>query len=72
MDVAEKCSDPVDMASEHEAMFLSIALTHRKPEGPQATGECLWCGGGELAQGRRWCDAECRNEFETHTKTQKR
>lgn len=35
----------------------------RKPEGPAATGRCLFCD-DELDHGMRWCNAECRDLWE--------
>ncbi len=32
-------------------------------EETSATGECLWCG-ETLDNGRRWCNAECRDAWE--------
>lgn len=40
-----------------------IALQMRKPEGPVATGQCLCCL-EPVTAGRRWCNAECRDEWE--------
>lgn len=54
-------SDNLDIASEREELARSVALTARKPEGPAATGRCLYCGQGLVAL--RWCDAECRDEW---------
>lgn len=35
----------------------------RKPEGPSATGRCLNCE-EKLPPGVRWCDADCRTDWE--------
>lgn len=40
-----------------------IALSKRQAEGPQAVGYCLECG-EPLAAGLRWCDADCRDDWE--------
>lgn len=32
-------------------------------KGPEATGHCLNCG-EELADGARWCDADCRDDWQ--------
>ncbi|CAB4124749.1 hypothetical protein UFOVP61_33 [uncultured Caudovirales phage] len=56
-------SDNLDIASEREELARSVALTNRKPEGPAATGECLYCGRGFLNLRLRWCDAECRDAW---------
>ncbi len=46
---------------EREADLLLAAS--RKPSGPAPTGFCLHCGEPVLPL-RRWCDAECRDEWE--------
>jgi hypothetical protein len=51
-------TDVFDIASELEELRREKALKFRKPEGPKATGKCLWCG-EELDDGRRWCDFAC-------------
>jgi hypothetical protein len=52
-----------DQASEIEQRDREIALQQcRKPDGPAALGYCLACG--ELLAGRRWCDADCRDDYE--------
>ncbi len=45
-------TDVFDRATEREEMDREIAIRARKPEGPKATGRCLWCG-DETTQGRR-------------------
>ena len=44
-----------DDASMREEQFLNAALATRKPDGPTATGRCLYCN-AELSDNRRWCD----------------
>lgn len=38
-------------------------ITRRREAGPAPTGYCLWCG-ESVTQGMRWCDAECRDDWE--------
>lgn len=57
--------DDIDNAQEQMERDLDTALRLRRPEGPAAIGECLWCG-EPLADGRRWCDADCRDDWEAH------
>jgi hypothetical protein len=39
-------------------------LTRRRaPDAPNATGFCLFCG-EPLAAGLRWCDTDCRDDWE--------
>lgn len=35
----------------------------RAQHGPHATGSCLACG-AKVPKGRRWCDADCRDDWE--------
>jgi hypothetical protein len=46
-----------------EAALQDAIAAARRPTGPVATGYCLWCD-EPLAAGRRWCGAECRDEWE--------
>ncbi len=59
--------DIYDIASENEERYTEKARQFRKPEGPKATGKCLWCG-EELADGRRWCDRACCAAWEKSNK----
>lgn len=45
---------------------LEALLVHRpdpNAKDAEETGECLYCG-EPLPAGRRWCNAECRSEWE--------
>ncbi len=55
--------DPNDIASETEQLLRDDALRARRPEAPAYTGRCFWCD-APVAAPRRWCDAECRDEWE--------
>ena len=56
-------SDNLDVASEREELERTLAQTIRKPEGPLATGRCLWCD--EIVDdGVRWCAVWCRDDWE--------
>lgn len=60
----ERTADQSDLATQQEQLALQSALvTSRKPEGPAATMECLFCGAG-LDGIKRWCDADCRDGWE--------
>lgn len=37
----------------------------------EETGFCLYCG-EPLSKGRRWCDAECRDEWESEQRHKNR
>lgn len=52
-----------DRATDYEERARESArVTSRKPEGPQPTGFCHYCG-ERLPVPMRWCGAECRNEW---------
>jgi len=52
-----------DMATAREEQDRELALKVRKPGGPAATGVCLCCG-EPVTDGRRWCDADCRDDWQ--------
>ena len=55
--------DISDTATRHEELRREIALRERKPEGPAATGLCLFCS-EPVPPGHRWCDTDCRDDWE--------
>lgn len=57
-------ADEADIAERETSRLLELQLTVRKPEGPRATGRCLNCDAGPLKADHRWCNAECRDEWE--------
>ena len=62
--------DEFDRATEAEMRDRDMAIeaASRKKRGPEATGECLWCGDAieRLGEGLRWCCVECRNDWAEH------
>lgn len=56
-------SDIIDLGNETAEFFNDLALRERKPTGPAPTGWCLNCE-EILSEGERWCDAECRDDWE--------
>lgn len=57
--------DISDTATRHEELRREIALRERKQEGPAAVGHCLNCGPDKpLRAGHRWCDTDCRDDWE--------
>lgn len=56
-------ADDIDRATELQELMNRAAQQQRRASGPLATGFCLSCGEA-LKNGRRWCDAECRDDFE--------
>ena len=62
-------SDNLDIAAEREELERTFAQAIRKPSGPVATGRCLHCD--EVSDDRRWCDADCRDEWESLRKAKR-
>lgn len=56
-------ADDIDLAQDRDAKMLEAQIAVRKPEGPQANGKCFTCGEG-LPLTHRWCDANCRDDYE--------
>ena len=57
-------SDYADDAERTEQLLRDAALSQRKAVGPIATGACHYCD-ADVAADARFCDAECRDAFET-------
>lgn len=59
--------DLYDQAQARESLDRDIALAQRKPVAPEVTGRCLNCGTylrpRKTGLSRRWCDAECRDDW---------
>lgn len=55
--------DDADRAQIEVEREQARLMRARHPAGPAATGACLWCE-EPLPDGRRWCDAACRNAWE--------
>lgn len=58
-------TDEIDIASDREQMARDAAIKNASTfnSGLKACGKCLNCG-EEIASELRWCDAECRTDFE--------
>ena len=67
-------SDIIDDANNLVALAEDTALknirANLKPEA-EFTGECLWCS-EEVISPKRWCDADCRNDWEKDKKRRNR
>ena len=62
--------DEMDLASDREERAREAALSFRMPDGPAPIGECLDPGCREpLSPGERFCDAECRDNYERTLRT---
>ena len=58
----EIMSDDIDRAQREVDRLHAEALRMRKPEGPTATGRCLFCD-EILDDHMRWCNSECRDAW---------
>lgn len=60
-------ADEIDLANDTVERTLADAVRARKPAGPEANGRCHWCG--ELVgDALRWCDATCRDSWQSLTR----
>lgn len=57
-------SDVIDIAQEHEAIFLNVALSKRAPAMAYKS-KCHWCD-DPVSPNAHFCDADCRQDFEQH------
>jgi len=63
-------ADIIDEAHEREEELRAKALERREPEGPPAVGACYNCS-EPLAPGQRWCDADCRDDWEKYMRARR-
>ena len=59
-------ADDADRAQQHIEAELGGLLSRRCAEAPAATGLCLNCG-AVVDPPRRWCDADCRDDWQRMT-----
>ena len=59
-------ADEVDIADEVAETILQaqIERARKEQEAVTATGYCLSCGEPIADSTRRWCDADCRDDWE--------
>ncbi|TXF11919.1 DUF2116 family Zn-ribbon domain-containing protein [Pelomicrobium methylotrophicum] len=57
--------DEADLTAERLEREMARLLQLRRDSGPAPTGACLWCG-EKLAHPLRWCDEDCRDDWERH------
>lgn len=55
-------ADIIDRSNDVAQVYLESSLTWKRKEGPEPTGHCLNCE-AELHDERRWCDADCRDDW---------
>ena len=58
-------SDMGDSGNDTADLFLHVAIQRKRTEGPKAEGYCLNCFEPIVDDFRRWCDAECRDDWES-------
>lgn len=56
-------ADIVDAAQAAEEAYAREALSRRSTEIPHGVGLCLNCGAAVEGE-KRWCDDECRDDYE--------
>jgi uncharacterized OB-fold protein len=56
-------ADDADNAQRHIEAEMAGLLARRRTEAPAATGFCLNCG-AVVEPPRRWCDADCRDDWQ--------
>lgn len=57
-------ADFIDDAQKLSDLFLKAALSKRAAEGPTPVGTCHNCGESLTRAGARWCDKDCREDWE--------
>lgn len=60
-------ADDADITQERQERELDLFLRERRAPLIQATGVCLNCN-TPLKGERRWCDADCRDDWERQQK----
>lgn len=63
--------DEIDRASDAYDRILSSIIAARKPSGPKPCGACHYCG-SDLAPGRIFCDAACRDDWQLEQEAKRR
>jgi hypothetical protein len=58
-------ADIIDVANDQAEKIAVVERIARRKEGPAATGFCLWCGEPTVPY-CRWCNVECRDDWQRH------
>ncbi|MHB9021318.1 MAG: DUF2116 family Zn-ribbon domain-containing protein [Halothiobacillus sp.] len=56
-------SDDIDTAQVLTEHYRSVAIANRMSDGPVPCGFCHYCA-EPIPTDQRWCDRECRNEWQ--------
>jgi hypothetical protein len=62
-------TDIIDQGNEAAELFLRSALSPKKLNEPIADGKCHNCE-ASVPRGARWCDADCRTDWEKFERAQ--
>jgi len=62
MDEIDRANALADLMAEHTVAKIRQAANGARPAA-RPTGLCLWCG-YVVTDHARWCDAECRDDWE--------
>ena len=63
-------ADEIDKANERAQELLEESLAKRREQGPPACGFCYFCQ-APVPNGHRWCDTECRRDWEREQQVKK-
>jgi hypothetical protein len=63
--IKDVMGDIADQANDTADLFLQEALTHKKEVAPDYTGYCHYCH-DPVPGNLRWCDMDCRDDWEKH------
>lgn len=60
-------ADVADVADEFQEAFLASSMALHRAQvstAPQPTGHCLYCENPLAKAGHRWCDKDCRDDWQ--------
>lgn len=64
-------ADEADMTADRDEREAPMRIAaSRKPTSPAPNGHCMSCG-DPVPEGHRYCDAECREDFEREERMRK-
>ena len=60
-------SDEIDLANDllQQMIDAGIKQAQGNINTHNESGQCIWCS-EPVQDGRRWCSADCRNDYEKH------
>lgn len=63
-------ADDADRSVDIEEQLTRAAVGVRKETGPTPNGFCHWCDAA-VKKDQRWCDKDCRDDWEQHERFKK-